>query len=472
MNGSQGTNRHDLHSFGQALVESRGKLPELLRVIAAQVVDVVGEGCVLTTVDESGTRLEAAAVMHRDPAVAEAMRAATGGSIAIGEGLAGTAAAERRALVVNDVTPTVIRDAVADRFTTFADEHPIRSIVIVPMVSAGTLMGTLGAIRTTAGRPYTSGDVRLMEALADRAALAIADTMASPRRIGFEDYEALFVHSRDGLLITAPDGQILAANPAMCEMVGRSERELIDGGRDAIVVAEDPRLRQALEERAAVGSARSELTLRRGDGSMFQADVSSTIYTTPLGTTRACMVVRDVDQQARNRADAAARLSDLEQRVDLDPMTGLWNRYGWSIAAEQALASADRQGLRVQLLFLDLDDLKLLNDTHGHAAGDAAISSFGEALRTILRDADVAARVGGDEFLVLLVDATPQDIESFVGRLYDELGRTWRAPVPPTFSIGNADRFARSGTTLAELVESADQAMYANKVLRRSAKHR
>jgi len=170
-------------------------------------------------------------------------------------------------------------------------------MLIVPMVAGGELVGTLGSIRTSSSAPYSTDDLRLLEALGERAALAIADTMATPRKIGAEDYQALFRYSVDGLLITAPDGQILAANPAMCDMVGMTERELIDAGRDAVVVATDPRLGPALEERAAAGRARSLLTLRRGDGSTFEAEVTSTIYATGDGRARTCMIIRAVEEE-------------------------------------------------------------------------------------------------------------------------------------------------------------------------------
>ena len=85
------------------------------------------------------------------------------------------------------------------------------------------------------------------------------------------------------MLLTTPDGQILAANPAACEILQRSEAEICHVGRAGLVVKSDPRVAQLVELRAVRGRARGEMSLHRGDGEPFVADVSSTLFTTADG---------------------------------------------------------------------------------------------------------------------------------------------------------------------------------------------
>ena len=120
-----------------------------------------------------------------------------------------------------------------------------------------------------------------------------------------ERYHSLFVSSLDAVLLTAPDGSILAANPAACEMFGRTEEELKQVGRGSVVDTSDPRLAVALEERARTGKVRSELTLIRKDGSKFPAEISSVLFTDRDGQLRTSMVTRDVTE--RKRAEQALR---------------------------------------------------------------------------------------------------------------------------------------------------------------------
>lgn len=456
-----------LDTFWAALVECRNDRDALLRVVAQQVVDVIGEGCVLTTVTPGGTFLHPAAVLHADPEVADAMRAVIGQhDQLIGEGLAGTVAADRRPLVLQDLSPQRITESTPERYRPFFRDHPMRSMMIVPLVAGGELVGTLGAFRTSLPTPYSPADLRRLEALAERAALAVADALPAPGRIEPSDYEALFRYSLDGFMLTAPDGVVLAANPEACTLLGRTEREILDLGRQGLLVPDD-RLTAALAERAATGHARAELTMLRGDGTTFVADVSSTIFSTPDGRARACVIFRDITDQVAHREAAMSRLAELEEVADRDPLTGLLNRRGFAVAVDHALASADRHHTDSQLLFVDLDWLKALNDTKGHAVGDAAIVALGGAIQRAIREVDVACRLGGDEFVVLLAETEPGDVAAIVERIHDELGGDREAPPALTFSTGVVERPALAEATLAELIDAADRDMYQHKVLRR-----
>ena len=142
-------------------------------------------------------------------------------------------------------------------------------------------------------------------------------------------WRSLFEHSLDGVLLTAPDGRILAANPAACAMLGRTERDVCDAGRAGIVVVDDAALR-FLDQRQREGHARGILTLRRKDGSTFLADLTSAIFKSASGALRTSMTFRDVTESERGRrvleilADAGRVLaSSLDESTTLKNLTDL-----------------------------------------------------------------------------------------------------------------------------------------------------
>ncbi|MCL4215480.1 MAG: PAS domain S-box protein, partial [Candidatus Hydrogenedentes bacterium] len=124
-------------------------------------------------------------------------------------------------------------------------------------------------------------------------------------------YRAFFDNSMDAMLLTSPDGSVYAANPAACQMFGRTEREIIEAGRSGLVDPTDTALPGFLSERAAAGKVRGELTMLRGDGTSFPAEISSALFKDSNNETRTSMIFRDISE--RKQAEAALRAS--EERV-------------------------------------------------------------------------------------------------------------------------------------------------------------
>jgi diguanylate cyclase (GGDEF)-like protein/PAS domain S-box-containing protein len=457
----------ELDDFWDALRDAGRDLPALLRTIAQRVVTVIGDGCVLTTVSADATELRPEVILHADEEVGAAIRTVLGaGSVRIGEGVAGSVAADRHAVLLNDLEPDTVAETTPDRFLPFLRDHPMRALMIVPLVAGEELVGTLGAVRTTSARGYEVADLRMLEALADRAALAIAQSLGAPTRVTAADYEAIYRHNLDGVLLTTPDGHILAANPAACSLLRMAERQIVAGGREALVIA-DPKLERALAERATAGHARAELPIRRGDGTTFVADVSSTIFTTPEGALRASVILRDVTAEVASRERAISRLAELEDLADRDPLTGLLNRRGFAIACHQVLASADRRGAPSQFVFVDVDHLKEINDTDGHSAGDAALVAVASSIQLVVREADVTARVGGDEFAILLAATRSGEVRHIIDRLRAQLAADGSTRPRLSISVGVAERSARDTRRLDDVVDAADRAMYQERMLRR-----
>lgn len=136
-----------------------------------------------------------------------------------------------------------------------------------------------------------------------------------------ERYRSVFENSLDGILLTSPDGRILAANPAACAMFRLSEAEICRLGRDRLVDLTDPNLRKALAEREQTGKVVSEITFLRGDGTRFQAEVSSNIFTCQDGSLRTSMILRDISE--RKQAEEALRIQQARFQILIDKMPAL-----------------------------------------------------------------------------------------------------------------------------------------------------
>ena len=145
-----------------------------------------------------------------------------------------------------------------------------------------------------------------------------------------------------------------------------------------------------------------------------------------------------------------------------DPLTGLLNRRGLTEVLDRETARARRTGVTVALVLLDLDRFKVLNDTRGHATGDAALVAVADVLRRGLRAGDVAGRWGGDEFGVVFADLAPEVAYDVVDRLRAHLTHPARAPVRGrrvSFSAGVAALAGRDADPEA-LLALADKALY------------
>jgi two-component system cell cycle response regulator len=159
--------------------------------------------------------------------------------------------------------------------------------------------------------------------------------------------------------------------------------------------------------------------------------------------------------------------TQLRQLAIIDELTGIHNRRGFTTLAEHQLKLAARRGTPAAMVFIDLDGMKAINDTYGHAEGDRALIDAAQLLRTKLRDSDVVARLGGDEFAALLFDCDPPTAEVVVERLQasvrDHNARSSR-PYSLSLSIGVAELVPGADATVDELIDRADRAMYEHKV--------
>jgi diguanylate cyclase (GGDEF)-like protein len=162
--------------------------------------------------------------------------------------------------------------------------------------------------------------------------------------------------------------------------------------------------------------------------------------------------------QTGSRIGTLRSFTQAQLQASTDGLTGLRNRRAFETEARELLLA----GGRVAIVMADLDNFKLLNDTHGHEAGDRALRRFGQALRLNLRERDIAGRIGGEEFGVVLHDLGPDEAVAVVERLRDALHQPGDGATPSftaSFGISCTD----GHTDFDELLRSADRALYRSK---------
>ncbi len=182
------------------------------------------------------------------------------------------------------------------------------------------------------------------------------------------------------------------------------------------------------------------------------------------------VILHDITALHRAEAALTERAQHHERLAVTDPLTGALNRRGLQILADKQVAMAIRNDRPLTVLFLDVDDLKVINDRFGHSVGDATLAAVATALERSFRVSDVIARVGGDEFVVLLPDRSAVDASAIVDRVVENLKTTIAdacLEIDVGFSTGWAQFDPERHGDFEELMGEADAAMYSSKRRRR-----
>jgi len=185
----------------------------------------------------------------------------------------------------------------------------------------------------------------------------------------------------------------------------------------------------------------------------------------------AAFLAAQVERLEQELAAAREQMVALQARADIDPLTDLPNRRAFERELARSLAYVKRHGASAVLLYLDLDDFKRVNDRHGHSAGDAMLRAVTKVLGRYVRKSDIVARIGGDEFALLLWGCDEANAVAKALTLEGAIDRTTATHEGVALTVG-----ASVGAALllpldqpAETIERADRAMYARKAARRAA---
>lgn len=443
-------------------------------------------------------------------------------------------------------------------------------------IVAGEWLFGLLEERAVRGMPSVSGLGWLFLAATAPVAVYGVRRIQRNRSRGRHQYESIVQHSLDGVLLTAPDGTVLSANPAACEILGYSEAELRAGGRSLLLDEADPEVRALLAERKLEGRVRGELWAKRKDGSRVRVELSSAIFS-EAGRDLSAISFHDITERlvARYREvlsdavfsaasegialldsewrlawvnsaferlsgleaeDAVGRFSpfycelrkepdrlrafidtlerdgrwvgevlsrrangelyplrgtvvridsavmgephyvgtftDLSQLRDYerqlsfasryDTVTQLQNRFAFEERFEESLARSDPAREVAALLLLNIDNFKDVNESLGHACGDACLREVGERLRRVRGEDGFVARHSGDSFFVAVTGLENLQDSALVARrvrsAFDEPINIEGTQVALSASMG-ISTFPNDGRTVDSLMRAAETAL-------------
>ncbi|MDL1942402.1 diguanylate cyclase [Chloroflexi bacterium CFX2] len=279
-------------------------------------------------------------------------------------------------------------------------------------------------------------------------------------------YRRLFEAAQDGILILdAETGMIEDVNPYLIKMLGYSREEFMKKKLWEMGAFKDVEAsKEAFEALQKNEFIRYEdLPLKAKDGRLIEVEFVSNVYLVDEEKVIQCNI-RDITERKQAQADllkSEALLRELSMR---DHLTGLFNRRYLEETLERELLRVARKGLPLGLIMLDVDDFKRFNDVHGHAMGDAILREVGKLLLGHVRREDIPCRYGGDEFIVILPDAS-QAVTYERAEFFCEYARQSHFKFeeqvldPVTLSMGIAI-YPEHGFTSDAILRSADSALY------------
>ena len=331
------------------------------------------------------------------------------------------------------------------------------------------LMVGVAALATIMGRGpfHLSGNERPMVALALMGvafavtALLLSALACARRKAEAESRLAanVFHHSVEGVLITDAAGVVVSVNPAFREITGYASEEVV-GERPSILNShhhDDAFFAELWGSLKREGFWQGEIWNRRKDGQVFIAYESiSAVYDSDGRPVHYVSVFNDITELRRKE-------EHIQHMAYHDALTGLPNRVLFVERLEQGIRQARRHRDRLAVMFIDLDNFKLVNDSLGHHQGDALLRGVAERIDTTMRAADTVARQGGDEFVVMVQDmGEPEDALNIAEKIRQVLLEPFDLGgklVTTTPSIGIAV-YPEDGEESKALMRNADAAMY------------
>jgi diguanylate cyclase (GGDEF)-like protein/PAS domain S-box-containing protein len=286
-----------------------------------------------------------------------------------------------------------------------------------------------------------------------------------------EKFRATFEHVPLGISECTVEGRFMDANPKLLDILGYTKDELLQLTVNDLTHPGDMEETLSNLQKMAAGEANSyvmEKRYIRKDRSIVWVNVTTSL--TPILGKPKYMVatIEDITARKKTEAELKRAMEASYYQANHDTLTGLANRTAFNDRLKEALAYAKRDGHLVALHVIDLDGFKSINDTQGHHIGDLLLKDAAKRIRSQIRATDLAARMGGDEFVVIQTHlAEPAAAGVLAGKLVDELGRTYmleNQEVHSGTSIGIAI-YPNDTEALGELIKQADLALY-------DAKHR
>ena len=279
-------------------------------------------------------------------------------------------------------------------------------------------------------------------------------------------YRRLFEAAQDGILILdAETGMITDVNPFLIKMLGYSREELVEKKLWEVGAFKDVEASQdafeALQKNEYIRY--EDLPLRAKKGRLVDVEFVSNVYLVGGEKVIQCNI-RDITERKQAQDALLKSQALLREQSVRDHLTGLFNRRYMEETLERELLRAARKQLSLGMIMLDVDNLKRFNDTWGHAAGDEILRALGSLLFKQVRGEDIACRYGGDEFILILPDAS-RGVTCERAELICEYAKQFnlqfegQSLAAVTLSLGVAV-FPEHGATSTAILRAVDAALY------------
>lgn len=352
--------------------------------------------------------------------------------------------------------------------------HP-QDALFAPLESSdGVLLGMLSVDLPVDRKRPGPATRRALEAFSVTVALAIEHVaLAGQSRRSARQFEAIFASSPVAIALLDADRRFISVNTAFCHFLRRGREELLGHVPEEFTHPDDAdksrtygaTVRARPNVRVQIAPIEKRYLLSDGDV------VWGRLHLAPLTTDNEPVIVIAQIEDITDRKRTEAKLV---QQAHFDALTDLPNRSESMRRLRDVIDVDAAAGAVTGVFFCDLDRLKLVNDTHGHAVGDAYIREMSRRISASVREGDIVGRLSGDEFIVIVPGiGSPTEAIGLAGRIVDGV----RAPLQlagerftPSLSIGIAYS-ADAPTTADELLAQADSAMYRAKVEERGAWH-
>jgi diguanylate cyclase (GGDEF)-like protein/PAS domain S-box-containing protein len=368
-------------------------------------------------------------------------------------GSCGAAAYTGKRVVVEDISTHPNWSAYLD----LASQADLRSCWSQPIISGeGKVTGSFSIYHQQPSSP-TPDDLTLMEEAALLVALVI-DKCTDFNKLQLA--ASVFSHTREGITITDLRGKIIDVNDAFTDITGYSREE---------VIGQDPRMLQSGRQGANFYAAMWQSITEHGhwSGEVWNRHKNGEVYAELLTISAVCDDSGIVQHYVALFSDITTTKNhhqQLEHLAHYDVLTDLPNRILFSDRLNQSIVQSQRSGQSIAVVYLDLDGFKAINDVHGHATGDKVLIAVAQLFKNVLREVDTLARMGGDEFAMVLYGLkTPQDCGPLLERILDALSANPIVVDDITHhvsaSVGVA-LYPQDDVDADMLLRHADQAMY------------
>lgn len=441
------------HNRVLQMLTAEATLASMLEAIALDVESIDASMlCSILLLDDEGKCLRHGAA----PSLPEFFNKAIDG-MAIGPdtGACGTSAFSGEQVIVEDAET----HASCQAFLPIANLAGIVSSWSQPIISGqGKVLGTLSIYHRHACTP-TPDDMQFLEDEARLAALAIEKTTADTR---LKLAASVFSHAREGIMITDAAGTIIEVNDTFTSITGYSREEAL---------GQNPRMLHSNRHEPAFYEAMWKYLLAKGHwyGEVWNQRKNGEIFAEMLTIS----AVKDSAGRVQNYVALFTDITpmkehqqQLEHIAHYDALTSLPNRVLLADRLQHAIIHTQRREHSLAVAFLDLDGFKAVNDKYGHNIGDELLIAVSQRMKAALREGDTLARIGGDEFVAVLVDLEqPQHCEPVLHRLLQAAANpviVGEAVLQVSASIG-VTIYPQDDSDADLLMRHADQAMYVAK---------